>query len=592
MKKFIFILILFVLNFCFINTVNAENFEISYYEVNLNVNKDKSVNVTETINTYFTVSSHGIYRDIPIKGKDKITDIGVNERYSVFEDTNNVRIKIGDPDKYIYGPKKYKINYTYHIRDNKDEFYFNIIGDKWGTKIYNANFEIKLPAPVDPDKVGLSIGGYGSRGFKDNAIYYVNGNKITGKTLETLPPNNGITIRIEVPHGYFEPYKLTLYERIIKPVVMTLIIIFAYIAFIIWFKFGKDKHITPVVTFYPPKNLNSAQVGVIDKEKATVQDILSLIYYLAAKGYIKITDEKRGFKLEKIKDYDGPDKIEAELMDILFWNKTVVLESVLKKSHTFYSKIQDLQKELSEYKKEIFTPESLNWRNKLAIIGCILFTVVLLCFTATGFSLNLESSMPIPFLLLFVTIGTTVFAFTFPTAPPSLKVFITFWALGFAGIPLIALITILFNSNVSILTIALGIVALVVEFICLVNLPQWKDDARRLKSEVLGLKQFIKVAEKHKIEEILRTDPAYCYDLLPFAYAMGLETALMTLIEKLMMANPNWYNGEFTRHSFGNLSNSIYNSSIPSRENGGISSSSGGGGFSGGGCGGGGGGSW
>ena len=45
----------------------AENFFITNYDVNINVDKNKTAHVTEEIDVYFTVSSHGIYRTIPLK---------------------------------------------------------------------------------------------------------------------------------------------------------------------------------------------------------------------------------------------------------------------------------------------------------------------------------------------------------------------------------------------------------------------------------------------------------------------------------------------------------------------------------------------
>jgi len=592
MKKLLFIFALLILNLCCIATANAENFYIKNYDVDINVDKYKSANIREDIQTYFTNSSHGIYRNIPIKKNDKITNIKVNEQHSISISRNNAYIKIGNPDRYIRGDKKYTISYNYHIRDDKDEFYFNIIGTEWNTDIEKVRFKITMPDTINPDNVGLSIGEYGTRGFKNIAGYSVNGNVITGETIENLPPNNGVTIRVEVPSGYFKHYEKTFWEQFNWLITLVVMLISVGTAILIWFIYGKDKHITPIVTFYPPKNLNSAQVGVIYREKATISEVLSLIHYLASKGYIKIIDDSKGFKLEKLKDYDGTNNVEASLMETLFSTKDVVTENSLRKSRTFYSKMENITKKLSEFRKEIFTLESLSFKKKVAIALCILATLFLIFFAISDFTLNFLSNPETLFLSIFVIVGILVLSSVFPKSPLAVKLFITFWAMGFAGIPLL-MILFTIPSVEAMGIVALGIVSIIIECVCLANLPQWTEEARHTKGEILGFRQFLKVAEEDRIRQLLRDDPNYCYDLLPYAYILGVAPEFMKAIEKLMVPAPDWYTGAFTYASFHHISQNLYSSSIPSYENGGIkSSSSGGGGFSGGGHGGGGGGSW
>ena len=50
--------------FLLCSPVFAENFYIENYDVNILVNKSKQAHITENMDVYFTVSSHGIYRDI------------------------------------------------------------------------------------------------------------------------------------------------------------------------------------------------------------------------------------------------------------------------------------------------------------------------------------------------------------------------------------------------------------------------------------------------------------------------------------------------------------------------------------------------
>ena len=119
--KLFLLLLLFICNPAF-----AENFYIENYVVNINVTKDKVAQVTEDIYTNFTNSSHGIVREIPTP-KASITNISVSENFNVRKNKKRTFIRIGNADKYVKGPVHYTIKYFYRYRDNKNEFYNNLL---------------------------------------------------------------------------------------------------------------------------------------------------------------------------------------------------------------------------------------------------------------------------------------------------------------------------------------------------------------------------------------------------------------------------------------------------------------------------------
>ena len=260
----------------------AENFEILNYDVEIDVNKDKSAFITETIDVNFTTPSHGIYRDIPAKGAS-ISDISVSEQKQTSYQGNRVNIKIGNPDQYVSGNHRYIIQYRYNYYDGKNEFYHNIIGTEWKTNINFVTFKITLPEMVTPSQVGLSVGPYGTAGFDGDAVYYINDHVISGKTNRVLAPHEGVTIRVEVPDGFFN-FKINPIRKFAIPAIFLLTII----AFMIWFVHGKDEPVTPVVNFYPPEGLNAIENELAYKGKASIKGIVALLVELAQKGYVKI----------------------------------------------------------------------------------------------------------------------------------------------------------------------------------------------------------------------------------------------------------------------------------------------------------------
>ena len=95
--------------------------------------------------------------------------------------------------------------------------------------------------------------------------------------------------------------------------IMAISIMFVLITFYLWLKYGKEDNDMEVIEeFYPPKECNSLETGYIYKRDIDKKDVVSLLIYLANKGYLKIeqtTDQgifkkSKGFRIIKIKEYE------------------------------------------------------------------------------------------------------------------------------------------------------------------------------------------------------------------------------------------------------------------------------------------------
>ena len=53
---------------------NAMAMDINDFLTEIKVNSDSTIEVEETISVYFSYPQHGIYRDIPVKYKNKLND--------------------------------------------------------------------------------------------------------------------------------------------------------------------------------------------------------------------------------------------------------------------------------------------------------------------------------------------------------------------------------------------------------------------------------------------------------------------------------------------------------------------------------------
>ncbi len=581
MKKIIILLI----TLFFTNTAFAENFYIEDYNVNLNVNEDKSVNVTEDIQVYFTSPSHGIYRKIPYKNAD-ISNIRVNKEFTRSISNSELNLRIGNPDIMVKGAQNYRISYNYNIFDNENEFYFNIIGTEWPVIIKHAAFNVTMPKDFDFSKAGLSIGKYGTAGFVDRAVYSKKGNILYGETTELLKAREGITLRIEVPEGYFIGAKNTKKQNTIIG-----IIILTLIPFLIWFKYGKDEHVTPVVTFYPPKEINSIEAELVFKEKASTRGLVALLIELADKGYIQIDDrpQDNNFSITKVKEYDGQNRIEKLFLEALFKNsQSSVSLKTLETSSTFYRRCEEIITLCNKNRSSYFEKSSLSFINKFIVTSCLFGLFILTLSAAANYNFYINPDNYILFLF-------PIFAI-FMLCVKQFHPFLIIWALGFGGIPL-SILCMEFGLNTKELpVICTGITGIIISLICLKQMAKKNRLGQQVLSQLLGLKKFIEVAEKHRLESLVKENPSYFYNILPYAYILGVSDKWIKQLESIMTANPDWYRGSrFNTDRFNRFTSKMHSVSIPSTANGGIqtsSSSGGGGGFSGGGHGGGGGGSW
>jgi len=208
------------------NFENTEYYETRNFDVDVNINEKNEFTVKERIVVDFTSPRHGIFRYIPMTSTIMREVDGKNENFPTRTSINNVKVdgykfsreyengnlvlKIGDADTYVDGRQEYNISYTLKPHDDRmseyDEVYFNVLPGAWPTPIDASNFNVTLPKAFDKNKVKIFSGNYGNRS-DDMVKYTVDGNTVKGQLNEKIPRNNSVTLRVELPNGYFTSQK-------------------------------------------------------------------------------------------------------------------------------------------------------------------------------------------------------------------------------------------------------------------------------------------------------------------------------------------------------------------------------------------------
>lgn len=309
---------------------SSYDYVIDKYDINIIVNENNTLDITEKITAYFNISKHGIFRTIPLKNtitrldgttstnRTQITNVSVDNEYTTSRENGNYKLQIGSASRTLTGEQTYVIKYTYNLGKDPmkdyDELYYNIIGPEWDTVIGNVTFSITMPKEFESSKLGFSSGTTGST---DNSKvkYNVSGNTITGSYNGILGVGEALTIRCELDEGYFVDAGLSI--NIMDYIMFSIPILFLGIAILLWYKFGRDDQVVETVEFYPPAGFNSLEVGFLYKGYADNQDVTSLLIYLANKGYIQIINKKIDLNTEKINlSASSKDKANQKIIEL------------------------------------------------------------------------------------------------------------------------------------------------------------------------------------------------------------------------------------------------------------------------------------
>ncbi len=623
------------------------DYVIDKYDINIIVNENNTFDITETITAYFNVSKHGIFRTIPLKNtitrldgttstnRTQVTNVSVDNEYTTSRENGNYKLKIGSASRTLTGEQKYVIKYTYNLGKDPgkdyDELYYNIIGNEWDTVIGNVTFSITMPKEFDSSKLGFSSGTTGST---DNSKvkYNVSGNKITGSYNGILGAGEALTVRCELPEGYFVGTGLTF--NLMNYIFYLFPILFLVIALLLWYKYGRDDQVVETVEFYPPQGFNSLEVGFLYKGKAENQDVTSLLIYLANQGYIKIaeTEEKslfsksKGFKITKLKEYDGNNVNEQIFLNGLFTKRpSISIGSLFSKNveqeptdntnevtstdlyNNFYITMNRILSNINnkENKNKIFEKSASS-----KTIFIILMIIATYCLITIPPIFAYGESSSLLFALLFPGIGFTVlFKLVFGETQTiyvngratyssiGTKIFGLVWGLGFGGIPwAFMVLPALKQDQVYLVGYGLGLVCVLGMVICLKYLPKRTPYGNEILGKLKGFRNFLETAEKDKLETMVIQDPTYFYNILPYTYVLGVSDKWIKKFESISLQAPSWYDSPnaFDMMTFGSFMNSTMTSaqSVMSSSPSSDSVGSSGGGSSGGGSGGGGGGSW
>jgi uncharacterized membrane protein YgcG len=544
---------------------------IERFDAVIRVERDGTIDVTETITARFTGAWNGIYRSIPLKyrtARGLNWTLGIEELGATNPDGGALRLEASRERHYlkirmwIPGAENATRTAVLHYRatnalrffDEHDELYWNVTGDEWDVPIEAATARIELP----PDAAGL-------RAVAFNGVY---GSTAQDASVEMA----GTAVRIAMPHALAFHEGLTavvgwnkglVAERTAAartagvlgsnwPLLLPVPVLFG--AFLMWRRRGRDPRRLPVTVRYePPPGLTPGEAGTLMDNTPDMRDITATLVDLAVRGHLRFEEREQSklFGLVKEEEYvlhrlEAPADAgplaphERRLLEGIFSGRgTTVRLSELEDE--FYSELPGVRTAIFDrlLERGLYHARPDRVLQRWQAGGVFLGLAVGFGGSAVAARLLLT---PVPFIVAGVLVAAIVIGFGFIMPARSV-----------AG-------------------------------------------ARTLEA-VLGFEEFLRRVEGEQYRRVIVGHPELFDRFLPFAMAFGVEKKWARAFEGIYTSTPPWYTGPAVTHfSVGRLSNSLAGFSakagttLASSPRSSSGSGFGGGGSSGGGGGGGGGG--
>lgn len=558
--KYVLIVLFFILFIQTSVTAKSPDYDIESYNVEISVDKDLNYTYNENINLVFNKSNTIVTKTIPYEA----TDININKNY-VIETNKDKLIKISSKnnthDSYTY---KYKIKKD---KEN-DDIYIIEIDNNFNNDISKLDFILTYPSSFNKNNLTFYLNG---KKVKD-ITYKINNQELTG-SISNLKEDDKLLVIVD--YGKIYVNSLT----IITIVISILLSLFSYI---LWRIYGKDVKYTIEFEKNIPSKLNTIDVSLIEKGYLNNENAIYLLLDLANRGYLKISEEENNeFTITRIKDYDGSNYKEASFIRALFRKNMTVniseyIEALNKESKTPYQK--ELDKKITkdnikyrliraiknvmsisksnEEKNKYFETKSNNKKTYLLFS----ITIILVLITSIPF-IEINKLYLLPISVLFSSISLFILINIVENVDLKKKNNKITILLLFAIIALIVLLTPSFKQNrIYFIAFLIGIMAVTFILFLYKYMPKRTIHGTRLYSKIEGLKKYLNEVSDKELKLVLKDNPNYLYDILPYSYILGIESVVFNKLKKLNIEEPKWYKiDNFTYRKLFNSINRLIN---------------------------------
>ena len=479
-----------------------------------------------------------------------------NEYNFVSTDEDYFYINTGADGDYKYGTYTYQIKYQYDMGDDFisafDDFTFDLMDYGFASPVENFSATVTLPKNFLQE--GQSIEDFLS--FRTSGLKPISNEEVNfSYNAQTLTfscsasnfwTGNGLTVQLILPNGYFDAHYSpdAVYWICFALGIVALIVPIV----VIWLNGKKRREVVVTPEFYPPKGYSPLDIARAYRGKIKAEDFASLVIFWASKGYVSMkTEEDDSVTVTKLKDVPKP-----ELDDRLFESKAMeknYFDALFASGDTVtFSQGQNAKRDVQSAAAKLYKIEKKKEKNLRLprIVIAVFATLPLFLFVIWNAILG-WGQWAMLVMLLFPIIA--IIAALYFDAPIFFKIF---WSLIFGGIPLVMLALSLSSSyDILYLCYVLSIVFVMSNCSVLFLKANSKEELEDM-GKILGFKNFLVTAELDRLEMLIKDNPNYYYDILPFCYVYGITDVMEEKFDSLHIPKPE-YCGNNSAVAFGIL---------------------------------------
>lgn len=347
---------------CSGGVAEAKSWQIEAMDVLLDVQKDGSVLVEETVTFRFEGPFSYVARVIPTRNLESLSDIQVLKdgkplpqgsgvgTFEVLKEEGDrvIKVNFALQDTTATWVFRYRAIGGILYFDEGDELRWYVFDADTPVPMGSVRTTVRLPEPVPQEKLTVAV----NTGASVERDYSVPAPGTVVFRTGEVPPFTNFWVVVGFPKGVVK-YTWTL-RRVLAAVVpragFALPIFFFLGMLLLWRRRGRDEPSAVYAKYItePPSDLPPALAGALIDEEANVNEIVATIVDLARRRYIDIVEQrpkglfsKNEVVFHKLRSFDDLAGFEEKVASALFGrDKTTVSTSELK--NRFYSHVQPI----------------------------------------------------------------------------------------------------------------------------------------------------------------------------------------------------------------------------------------------------------
>ena len=315
--------------------------------------------------------------------------------------------------------------------------------------------------------------------------------------------------------------------------IITLSIIFLVIGLTLWFIFGKDNRVVPVVSFYPPEDISLPEASMIFNDgqmetgaaynqtstknsnntqtasqycQSTLESFAMCLYL---KGWTKLTPHYH-FQSAAVSDEEikKMTPLEKACYDIFLLDEDLLYST--KKAN--YADVLKIMSTMSPYDQLMTSLKKKYFGNINVFVAWILLLmpIILLSFFLNNVVFGF---------CIFGAVCSIVGILSIIKAPPFIKIMIVAFC-----IPMISAIlhSLLAGFSYTYLEIIITLSSAIILCFLIFKLPKRTPLGDKYYGQLLGFKNFLEKVEVPQLNELMQKDTDYFLKILPYAIELGI----------------------------------------------------------------------